>query len=99
MVQDNKPIGILCKCILVAEPYKSFISHVKEVRDSSAHFAKYKAEIIVPPQTWEKRAKEASTVCLSVARGFWNACYPSRQMPLYLGNFFETKSYRSSSRP
>ena len=69
----------------LSEPYKSFSSHVKEVRDSSAHFAKYKADIIVPPHTWEKRAKDASAVCSSVARGFWNACYPNRQLPLYLG--------------
>jgi hypothetical protein len=69
----------------LAEPYKSLVSQVKEVRDSSAHFAKYKADIIVPPQTWEKRANDASIVCLSVARGFWNACYPRRQLPLYIG--------------
>jgi len=78
----------------LTEPYRSFASHVKDVRDSSAHFAKSKADIIVPPQTWEKRAKEASVVCLSVARGFWNACYPQRQLPLYLGKLDDTLHVR-----
>jgi hypothetical protein len=82
---DGKRPIVLSDPKQLSEPYKSFASHVKDVRDSSAHFAKYKADIIVPPQEWEKRAKDASVVCLSVARGFWNACYPNRQLPLYLG--------------
>jgi len=87
MRSDGKRPIVLSDPKQLAEPYKSFASHVKEVRDSFAHFAKNKADIIVPPQTWEKRANDASTVCLSVARGFWNACYPRRQLPLYLGKF------------
>jgi hypothetical protein len=71
----NRPI-VLSDPKQLTEPYKSFASHVKEVRDSSAHFAKFKVDIIVSPQTWERRAQNASTVCLSVARGFWGACYP-----------------------
>lgn len=82
---DGKRPIVLSDPNQIAEPYKSFVSHVKDVRDASAHFAKHKADIIVPPQIWEKRAQEASTVCLAVARGFWNACYPNRSLPLYLG--------------
>jgi hypothetical protein len=82
---DSKRPIILSDPKQISEPYKSFSSHIKDVRDSSAHFARYKAYIIVPPQTWEKRAQEASSVCLAVARGFWNACYPNRSLPLYLG--------------
>jgi tetratricopeptide (TPR) repeat protein len=33
---------------------------------------------------WLEKAIDMA-VCLSVARGFWNACYPNRQLPLYLG--------------
>ena len=82
---DGKRPIVLSDLKQISEPYKSFTSHVKDVRDSSAHFAKDKADIIVPPQTWERRAQEASTVCLAVARGFWNACYPGRLLPHYLG--------------
>lgn len=74
-----------------SEPYQSFAGHIKEVRDSAAHFSKNKADIIVPPQAWEKRAKDASAVCMSVARGFWNACYPNRLLPFYLGQLDDAR--------
>lgn len=82
---DGKRPIVLSDPKQITEPYKSFVSHIKDVRDASAHFAKSKADIIVPPQTWEKRAQEASVICLAVARGFWTACYPKRSLPLYLG--------------
>jgi len=82
---DGKRPMVLSDPKQISEPFRSFASQVKDVRDSSAHFAKYKADIIVSPQTWEKRAQEASAVCSGVARGFWNACYPDRSLPLYLG--------------
>jgi hypothetical protein len=95
---DGKRPIVLSDPKQIAEPYKSFASHVKDVRDSSAHFAKYKADIIVPPQTWEKRAQEASAACLAVARGFWNACYPSRSLPLYLGKLDDAKHKQIAER-
>jgi hypothetical protein len=91
---DGKRPIVLSDPKQIAEPYKAFASHVKDVRDSSAHFAKHKADIIVPPQTWEKRAQEASTVCLAVARGFWIACYLKRPLPLYLGELNDAQHKR-----
>ena len=88
---DGKRPIVLSDPKQISEPYKSFASHVKDVRDSSAHFAKSKADIIVPAQTWEKRAQETSAICLGVARGFWNACYPTRSLPLYLGKLDDAK--------
>lgn len=86
----RRPI-VLSDPAQICEPYGSFANHVKEIRDSAAHFAKNKAEIIVPPQAWEKRASDAAIVCLSVARGFWAACYPGRPLPLYLGQLDDAR--------
>jgi len=91
---DGKRLIVLSDPRQITEPYKSFASHVKEVRDSSAHFAKCKTDIIVPPQRWETRAKTASTVCLSVARGLWKACFPQRDLPLYLGKLNNARHLR-----
>ena len=86
----RRPI-VLSDPAQICEPYGSFANQVKEIRDSAAHFAKNKAEIIVPPQAWEKRASDAAAVCLSVARGFWTACYPGRPLPLYLGQLDDAR--------
>jgi hypothetical protein len=69
----------------IGEPYRAFVSHIKDVRDASAHYAKSKADILMSPQLWNKKANEAAAVCVTVARGFWTACYPNRSLPLYLG--------------
>ena len=88
---DGKRPIVLSDPAQICEPYASFANHVKEIRDSAAHFAQTKAEIIVPPQVWEKRASDAAIVCLSVARGFWAACYPGRPLPLYLGQLDDAR--------
>jgi hypothetical protein len=75
----------------IAEPFKSFASVVKAIRDSTTHFATHKAAIVVSPQDWEQRATAAAKTCLSVAREFWIACYPGRNLPLYLGELDERR--------
>lgn len=69
----------------IAEPFKSFASEVKEVRDSAVHFSARKAAIVISPQDWEQRASSAAKTCMAVAREFRLACYPGRTLPLYLG--------------
>jgi hypothetical protein len=69
----------------VIEPFHSFVTHVKAVRDAATHYARMKEPIIVSPQLWLQRAEQASSVCVDVARRFWQACYPSRTLPRYLG--------------
>jgi hypothetical protein len=75
----------------IVEPFKSFASDVKEVRDSTTHFATHKAPIVISPQAWEQRAGSAAKTCMAVAREFWLACYPSRNLPLYLGELDEQR--------
>ena len=82
---DGKRPLVLSDPQQIAEPYNAFVSHIKDVRDASAHYAKSKADILMSPQTWNKNANEAAAVCVAVARGFWTACYPNRSLPLYLG--------------
>lgn len=67
------------------EPFKSFVTQLKPVRDSSTHFSKGKEPIVVSPQLWAERANKAAAVCIAVATEFWHACYPSRSLPRYLG--------------
>jgi hypothetical protein len=73
----------------IVEPFKSFASDVKEIRDSTTHFATHKAAIVIGPQEWEHRANVAAKTCMAVAREFWVACYPGRRLPLYLGELDE----------
>lgn len=75
----------------IDEPFKSFVSEVKDVRDSMVHFAQRKAAIVIRPQDWEQRAINSAKICMAVAREFWIACYPGRQLPLYLGQLDETR--------
>jgi hypothetical protein len=78
----------------IAEPFKSFASDIKEIRDSTTHFASDKTPIVVAPQVWEQRASSAARICLAVAREFWLACYPGRHLPLYLGELDEQRHTR-----
>lgn len=78
----------------IAEPFKSFASDVKDVRDSTTHFATHKAAIVISPQAWEQRASGAAKTCMAVAREFWIACYPGRNLPLYLGELDEQRHTR-----
>lgn len=75
----------------IVEPFKSFASDVKEVRDSTTHFATHKVPIVISPQAWEQRGSNAAKTCMAVAREFWLACYPSRNLPLYLGELDEQR--------
>lgn len=43
---DGKRPIVLSDPKQITEPYKTFVSHVKDVRDSSAHFSKYKADSV-----------------------------------------------------
>ena len=67
------------------EPFKSFLTKIKPVRDSSTHYSKWKEPIVVTPQLWAERANKAAAECIAVATEFWKACYPSRSLPRYLG--------------
>ncbi len=67
------------------EPFTTFVKHVKELRDAAAHFAKAKAAIWLSPGDWVGLANQACDTCMEVARQFWQACYPGRPMPDYLG--------------
>ena len=66
------------------EPFTSFVQHVKDLRDATAHYAKGKAVIWLSPEKWIATANRACDTCMEVARQFWQACYPQRDMPDYL---------------
>jgi hypothetical protein len=91
MRADGKRPIVISDPAQVAEPYRSFVTHVKEVRDASAHYGKQKADIIMSPQMWAKKAADAAVVCTGVARGFWEACYPGRAIPKYVDQLQEAR--------
>lgn len=86
---DGKRPIVISDHAQIVEPYKAFVTHVKAVRDASAHYGKQKADIIMSPQLWAKKAADAASVCSGVARGFWRACYPGHAVPKYIGQLDE----------
>jgi hypothetical protein len=66
------------------EPFISFLSETKEVRDASMHYAPGKAPILLPPQEWLQLLEAALKHAVAVAREFWSACYPGGEQPKYL---------------
>jgi hypothetical protein len=88
---DRRSPVVLSSRARRAEPFISFFGHVKETRDATAHYAKWKADIWRPPHEWVKSAESGCDTCLEVARRFWNACYPNRLQPAYLGMLDKAK--------
>ena len=66
------------------EPFITFLSNIKEVRDASAHFSTGKASIWRSPQEWVDFAELTSKVSIAVASKFWEACYVGKHKPDYL---------------
>lgn len=66
------------------EPFLTFLSNIKEVRDASAHFGVGKASIWRKPEEWLNFAELTSTIAVEVASKFWEACYPGKSIPDYL---------------
>lgn len=66
------------------EPFITFLSNIKEVRDASAHFSTGKASIWRSPQEWVDFAELTSKISIAVASKFWEVCYPGRHKPDYL---------------
>jgi hypothetical protein len=69
----------------IKEPFKSFVTQVKDLRDSSVHFGPSKMAILRRPRDWRDQAQNACELCMEVARQFWRACYPGDALPRYLG--------------
>jgi hypothetical protein len=82
--KDKKSLIVLSDAAQRKEPFITFFSNIKEVRDASAHFGVGKASIWRSPQEWLKFADSTSAVSLAVASEFWEACYPGRGEPDYL---------------
>jgi hypothetical protein len=70
------------------EPFITFLSETKAVRDASMHCAPGKAPIVHPPGEWLRLAESAVNHTVAVAREFWSACYPDRQPPRYLAQLY-----------
>ena len=68
----------------ISEPFATFVTQVKALRDATSHYSPQKERIWLSPQDWLERAEVACQVCLDVARRFWDACYPNRALPSYL---------------
>ena len=66
------------------EPFLTFFSNIKNVRDASTHFGVGKASIWRKPKEWLDFAESTSRISIEVASKFWEACYPGKQKPDYL---------------
>lgn len=81
---DRKSPLITLDSAQIKEPFKSFVQHIKQIRDASMHFAPSKEEIWKKPIDWIENARSASNLCTEAAKEFWKACYPDRNQPKYL---------------
>lgn len=68
----------------IQEPFTTFLSDLKETRDSIAHHASSKAQIFFLPDDWLAKATKAANVTTECYKTFWQACYPQRGLPEYL---------------
>jgi len=83
---DNQRRAVVSKSGRLVEPYPTFRSHLKELRDASADFAQHKCPIRRPPAEWVVDAR-AAVACVQVAREYWESCFPKRGLPAYLWRF------------
>ena len=88
--EDNKSPIIISDSAQIVEPFVSFVKEVKGIRDASAHYNLQKDNLWRSPQEWLEIANDACKTCISVSRFFWQACYPQRPLPAYLGQLNET---------
>jgi hypothetical protein len=79
------------------EPFLTFLSNIKEVRDASAHFGIGKASIWRNPEEWLNYAETTSGVAVEVASKFWEACYLGAPIPDYLSGL-NYNVWRGSAR-
>ena len=69
----------------VKEPFKTLFRDYKVLRDSSVHYSPLKLRITHSPIDWVTKAREFKDLSVKAAQLFWEACYPGRGGPEYLG--------------
>ncbi len=73
----------------VKEPFKTLFRDYKDLRDSSVHYSPSKVRISHSPIEWVTKAREFKDLSVKAAQLFWEACYPGRGGPDYLGGLDE----------
>ena len=81
---DNERRVVVSSSGRLVEPYTKFRSRLKELRDASVGLARHKCPIRRPPAEWVVDARRAAAICVQVARGYWESCFPKRDLPAYL---------------
>jgi len=82
--EDNRRVIITTDPNQTKDPFKSFLSNIKEVRDSSMHFTPIKEAIWRKPDEWIELATSTSRMSMEVASAFWTACHPGTDPPDYI---------------
>lgn len=88
---DKRSPIIISDPVQLKEPFKSFVGQIKNIRDSSVHYAPLKEAIWRKPLSWLENARSTSKLCINVALEFWNACYPLSGQPEYLNKLDYSK--------
>lgn len=81
---DKNIVFVTTSKLQQKEPFFTFFSEFKEIRNSSVHYSPLKAGIILQPQVWIEKIKKYAENTLLVAKAFWEACYTDRKVPDYL---------------
>jgi hypothetical protein len=80
------------------EPFKTLFKDYKDLRDSSVHYSPLKARISHSPVDWVTKASEFKDLSVKAAQLFWEACYPGRGGPEYLGGLDQQIQLRLATK-
>lgn len=99
--EDKKIVIVTTDENQITEPFSTFFTDLKELRDAASHFSPIKGVIWLKPDEWLNKVKMAADICLEVSKQVWCACYPQRGLPEYLmklnyDELFEAAQERSS---
>lgn len=83
--QDRKQVIFIKDERQVKEPFRTLFRDYKNLRDSSVHYSPLKETISHSPIDWITKVREFKELAMKAAQLFWEACYPNRQGPEYLG--------------
>ncbi|MBT4483133.1 MAG: hypothetical protein HOC71_05590 [Candidatus Latescibacteria bacterium] len=83
--EDKKQIIFIKDEKQIKEPFKTFFTEYKNLRDASVHYAPLKEKIWYSPIDWKTKSEEFKNLSMDLALSFWKACYPESDGPEYLG--------------
>jgi hypothetical protein len=90
---DHKQVLCISDLKQIREPFKTFFTEYKEIRDAAMHYSPNKKSIWIKPTDWVAKAQNNSQLVIEVANEIWKSCYPDKEPPFYLRDLSFQKCY------